>query len=316
MRLGLPYPITGPREIQAGDRTTRRYRAVAAYAVPPISESIAQLIVQALAVEGHARVIVQRRPGLEAFDANRADAGRRRHDSLHLLLAGDDVVRTEEMRRRALADAQSIHWRLVEPIATMPFVLFCSVSRCAGNGARAAGGVRWPGGRLPRALGTAGETSTSHLGAQLLRARLGLDTLLVAYGGGSGVMSALLGAEVDAAFIALPLALGYVGHPKLRTLGIASAQRHPALPALQTLAEAGIGGIAVEGWYALFTSNELGEAAAAEVGERVRAYRLEPASRAELLVRGLLPVEARAAEFRLRVDADRMRWTELMALPR
>jgi len=27
MRLGLPYPITGPREIQAGDRTTRRYRA-------------------------------------------------------------------------------------------------------------------------------------------------------------------------------------------------------------------------------------------------------------------------------------------------
>jgi hypothetical protein len=306
VRLSLAYPLSGPREIQAADRTTRRYRAVAAHAVPPITEAMARMVADAVSLGGYGEVVRERRTALEMLTRAETDtAKRRRKDELHLVLAGDDVLRAHDLRRHGAEPDWAARLQLIEPIAVMPFVLVCATGRCTTPMIdRSARSLAFQ----PRAFAAAGEWSTSYLAADMLRRKLNLASLLIPYSGGSNAMIALIAGEADAAFVALPLALLYLGQSKIHALGLASAARFQRLPSLRTLAELGIEGVEVEGWFGLFASLPRGHPAAHAIATSVRAYRLEPASREELLARGLLPSETSVQAFSARVRAERQRW--------
>ena len=309
IRLGIPYPITGPYEIQAAERATRRYRVVAAHAVPPISDFLAQTIANALASGGYRRVERERRTGLAAFEADEREGGAKRARPVHLLLAGDDVVRSEDIRRLGMKAGDGPPHRLLDPIALMPFVLICSAAHCGNARPRSRDDEGYDAPRFElMSFGSAGERSTSHHAAERLLAAYKLKSLLVPYNGGSTLLGAVVAGEVDAAFVALPLALGYLGQSKLRALGIAAERRFEALPMLPTLDEAGIAPVIAQGWFALFGTSRLRPQDAAEIGPSVRTYLLKPAIRAQLLARGLEPVEATTSRFEALMADDRSRW--------
>lgn len=46
--LHVPYPVSGPQEIQTSDRASRSYRAIAARAAPPITDTMAGMVEAAL----------------------------------------------------------------------------------------------------------------------------------------------------------------------------------------------------------------------------------------------------------------------------
>ena len=99
---------------------------------------------------------------------------------------------------------------------------------------------------------TSGAGSITQLGADLLPMLSGTKMLSVPYKGVADAYPAVISGEVSwmigAAISSLPL----VKAGRLRAIAITTAQRSKALPDLPTVAESGVPGYEVVGWFAMF----------------------------------------------------------------
>lgn len=107
----------------------------------------------------------------------------------------------------------------------------------------------------PPTFASFGTGSSSHLGFEILRHRLGLAMVHVPYRGAAPAMLDLVGGRVDAMLADLSTVTEHVKAGHVRALAVTGDARSPALPDVPTIAEAGAGlGIAdfrSESWFGL-----------------------------------------------------------------
>jgi tripartite-type tricarboxylate transporter receptor subunit TctC len=96
---------------------------------------------------------------------------------------------------------------------------------------------------------SAGSGSTQHLSGELFKTMAGIDLVHIPYKGSAPGMTALLGGEVSLMFNSTPTTLPHVKTGKLRGLAVTGGKRSPEAPELPTVAEAGVPGYEVTGWY-------------------------------------------------------------------
>ena len=101
------------------------------------------------------------------------------------------------------------------------------------------------------AFGSAGVGASNHLAAELLAQRSGVRFLHVPYKGNSPAVTDLIGAKISFMFDVTGTAVGYVQGGNLRALAVTSQARNAALPGVPTVAESGIKGYDVSGWFGL-----------------------------------------------------------------
>jgi tripartite-type tricarboxylate transporter receptor subunit TctC len=99
---------------------------------------------------------------------------------------------------------------------------------------------------------TSGVGAITHLGAELLPVLTGTDMRAIPYKGVADAYPAVASGEVNWMIGATISALPLVKAGRLRAIAITSAQRSKALPDLPTVAESGVPGYDVVGWFALF----------------------------------------------------------------
>ena len=93
------------------------------------------------------------------------------------------------------------------------------------------------------AYGSAGNGSVHHLTMAVFLSRAGIDNMLhVPYKGGSALVAALVGGEVQSGWSGIPNVAGHIKSGKLRVLCISTARRSPSLPDVPTAAELGFAG--------------------------------------------------------------------------
>jgi tripartite-type tricarboxylate transporter receptor subunit TctC len=100
-------------------------------------------------------------------------------------------------------------------------------------------------------FGSPGIGSSPHLAGELFKSLAHVDITHVAYKGSAPALTDLLGGQIQMIFSTVPSAAAYVQSRQLRALAVTSAQRSAAYPDLPTVAEAGVTGYVVEGWYGL-----------------------------------------------------------------
>jgi tripartite-type tricarboxylate transporter receptor subunit TctC len=98
---------------------------------------------------------------------------------------------------------------------------------------------------------SSGNGSSDHLTAVLFWQQTGTQGLHVPYKGGAPAITDLLGGQVQASFQNINAIIDHVKAGKLRALAITSEKRSPLLPAVPTLAEAGVKGVDVYSWQAV-----------------------------------------------------------------
>jgi len=90
------------------------------------------------------------------------------------------------------------------------------------------------------AYGSAGNGSVHHLTMAVFLARNGLEMLHVPYKGGTALVAAVLGGEVQSGWSGIPNVAAHIRAGKLRVLCISTAKRSVSLPEVPTAIELGI----------------------------------------------------------------------------
>jgi tripartite-type tricarboxylate transporter receptor subunit TctC len=101
------------------------------------------------------------------------------------------------------------------------------------------------------AFGSAGSASSTHLAAEMFKAHAGVNMLHVPYRGGGQALTAVISGETSVYFAPFAAALPHVKAGRLRALAVTTAKRVPLMPALPTVAEAGVPGYETAQWYGL-----------------------------------------------------------------
>ena len=147
--------------------------------------------------------------------------------------------------------------------------------------------------------GSTGNGSASHLAAELFKTKAGVDLQHIPFRGAALMTTELLAGRVDMSFATLPSVVSYIDAGVLRALGVASATRAPRLPAVPTLAEAGLAGVEADAWFALFAPAKTPSAAVDRLYRAVSVGLSQPDARDAIAKQGMtlalrLPVEVAA----------------------
>ncbi|CAB3708257.1 hypothetical protein LMG3458_03059 [Achromobacter deleyi] len=96
---------------------------------------------------------------------------------------------------------------------------------------------------------SAGAGTPSHLGGELYKRMTGARATHIPYKGGAPALQDLIGGQTTYMFAILPEAMPLVKGGQLRALAVTTAQRLAAYPDLPTVAESGVPGYELIGWY-------------------------------------------------------------------
>jgi len=97
-----------------------------------------------------------------------------------------------------------------------------------------------------------GSGTPGHLAGELFKRMTGVDMLHVPYKGGAPAMTDLLAGQVQLSFYNMAPALPHVKAGKLRGIAVTGLKRSPTAPEFPTVAESGVPGFEVIGWWGLF----------------------------------------------------------------
>jgi tripartite-type tricarboxylate transporter receptor subunit TctC len=159
---------------------------------------------------------------------------------------------------------------------------------------------------------SSGIGSPGHLTGELLQALTGVKFVHVPYKGSGAMISDLLGGQVDFSFPSTAAALPHVQRGRMRALGISSNRRSQAYPDVPTIAESGVAGFHVIGWYGVFGPARMPKDITAILSSELARIARKSEVRARLLTQGAEPVGNTADEFATFVAADYDKWLKVI----
>lgn len=151
----------------------------------------------------------------------------------------------------------------------------------------------------------------THLAAELFNSLAGIKMLHVPYKGGNPAMADLLGGRVNVFFSTVAVARPHLQSGKIRALGVTTPKRTPALPNVPTIAEAGLPGYAVSGWYGLVAPKGTPKVAIERLHAVIQVALRQPETKERLLGVGVEAAEASTAEFGKLIDTDIAKWIKV-----
>ena len=155
---------------------------------------------------------------------------------------------------------------------------------------------------------TAGTGSTSHVGAELLKQRTGIDMVHVPYkSGGLAVLDAV-GGQVQLTYPALAGANAHIRAGRLVGLGISSKNRVASMPEIPTFIEQGLKDFEVFSWVGLIAPAKTPRAIIERLHKEAIAVMKEPDVLERFGVLGIDPVANTPEEFEAQIKADLARW--------
>lgn len=199
----------------------------------------------------------------------------------------------------------------VSSVATLGFVLVCDPKALkVANVQQLLQRVRQEPGKFAYGSGNATGLVSGAMFKQLAHA----DLLSVPYKGVPQAITDLLGGRLQLVFADATLAIPMVKSGKLQALAVTSAQRMAALPDVPTLAESGLSGYDLTGWFAVFMPAKVPAAATQRMAGWVRRALKEPALVDFMRGIGAEPQSSTPEQLAARVATDTEKWGHLVKL--
>ncbi len=98
---------------------------------------------------------------------------------------------------------------------------------------------------------SAGNGTTFHLAGEMFKSMAKIDLVHVPYKGGAPALTDLIAGQVQVLFDSLSTALGPIKAGRMKALAVTTRQRAAVLPGIPTVAESGLPGFEVAGWFGI-----------------------------------------------------------------
>jgi tripartite-type tricarboxylate transporter receptor subunit TctC len=157
-----------------------------------------------------------------------------------------------------------------------------------------------------------GHGNATHLAGELLKVLAGIDMVGVYYKGGGPAMIDVMAGHVSAFFSGVSSGTPHIKAGKLRALGVTTTRRSSGLPDVPTIAEAGVPGYEVDGWYGLLAPAATPPAIISRFNHELRDLLSTAETKERLLAVGIEASASTPAEFRDRIMRDIARWSEVV----
>ena len=159
---------------------------------------------------------------------------------------------------------------------------------------------------------SAGVGSPGHLSGELLQMIAKVKFTHVPYKGSGAMMTDLVGGQVDFSFPSTAAALPYVQGGRLRALGVTSAKRSQAYPDVPTIAEAGVPGFEVLGWYGVLGPARMPKEVVATLSNEIIRLAKKSDVQTRLRNAGAEPVGSTPEEFTTFLARDYEKWSRVI----
>ncbi len=153
-----------------------------------------------------------------------------------------------------------------------------------------------------------GHGTAPHLAGELFKRTAGIQLTIVPYRGAAPAIQDLIPGRVDLFFNNIAPLLSLMQQGQLRALGVTSAKRSPAAPQLPTLAESGLPGFEVSGWYAFFVPAKTPPEIVRKMHADTAAVLAEPAIKRRLEDLGLFVIGSTPEELGSFHKAEMDKW--------
>jgi len=157
-------------------------------------------------------------------------------------------------------------------------------------------------------FGSPGVGTPHHMAMELFKAQTGLFLLHVPYRGTAGYTQDLLAGELNAGFLPVHIAQGFVRDGRLNALAVGSPKRHPVAPGVATFEELGVKGVEVDLWYAFFAPAKTPSAVTARLNTEIASIIRSSEVRELLSKAGMDASASTADELNTIVLKDYPRW--------
>ncbi len=292
----------------AGHATAQKYperpiRLIVPYAPGGSSDAIGRLLGQAMGTALGQSLVIDNRPGAASM-IGRSMTAKAAPDG-YTLMIGDAVHSINVHVLRAVPYHPIRDFTFISLVGHSPMVLAVHPT-----GAKDLQGFMTQAKSQPGKLnyGMGGTGSITHLTGELFKKSAQVDVVPVPYKSIGLAVTALIGAQVQAAFPSLPPTVAHSKAGRLRVLAVAADQRASVLPEVPTFTEAGVKDIVVSNWFGLMAPPGLPAPIVTRLhAETVKA--LQTADMREKFAAMALEIVAnRPDEFRRMVEAEVVRW--------
>ena len=161
-------------------------------------------------------------------------------------------------------------------------------------------------------FGSGGTGTNTHLGGELLKAKLGISMTHVPYRGAGAVLADLMAGQVQVLVSAVSTTLPLVQAGKLRALMMLSDKRSDVLPEVPTAAEEGFPGLEMNYWVGFSAPQGTPQAVVDKLNQEINAGLLTPESQKRLKEMAFVPVANTPAQAAQLLESEINRWSTLI----
>jgi len=160
---------------------------------------------------------------------------------------------------------------------------------------------------------SAGAGTAPSVAGELFNQATGADMLDVPYKGSAPALVDTLAGTTQVMFPSLFSVYPHLKSGKIRALAVAGSTRSPVLPDLPTLAEAGVPGVEVPQWYAVFAPAKADTAIVQKLNATLNQALHDPAVVKKIDEQGAEVHTSTSAELGAFVQSEAVRWKKLAA---
>ncbi len=161
-------------------------------------------------------------------------------------------------------------------------------------------------------FGSAGTGTTVHFSGELFKSMAGINIAHVPYKGAAPAMNDLLGGHVDMMFDFLSAAGPQIKAGRLRALGVTSNTRSALFPDIPTIAEAGLPGYEVKGYFGIFTRAGTPESIIETLNREIAAVVAMPDMERKLAEQSATPMTLTPSAFTQELQEDVAKWAKVV----
>ncbi len=271
----------------AQDYPTKPIRLVVPVAPGGLTDILTRLIGQRLQERLGQPVVVDNKPGAGGIVAM-SFAAKAAPDGYTLIMGYLGALAVNQHIYKSLPYDPLKDFEPISLVAGFPVLLITHPSVPARNIREFIQLAKSKQGQMSYASG--GNTTVSHLAMELFQRDAGIQMVHIPYKGAAPAMTDLIAGQVTVAFDTMTLVLPQVKAGKIRALAVASKERSSLAPEIPTIAESGIKGFEVTGWYGILAPARTPQSIVSKLSRELMAIVNEPAMREKLAERGIEPI--------------------------